>query len=89
MNGYLYPKDLDNTFEDGFFKTGDIAEIDSDGFVMVYDRRKDLIISGGENIYPYEIETVAKTFNGIIDAVCVYLKKMRLGVRFSALLCRK
>ena len=53
------------------FKTGDIAEIDSDGFVMVYDRRKDLIISGGENIYPYEIETVAKTFNGIIDAVCV------------------
>lgn len=71
MNGYLYPKDLDNTFEDGFFKTGDIAEIDSDGFVMVYDRRKDLIISGGENIYPYEIETVAKTFNGIIDAVCV------------------
>ena len=71
MNGYLYPKDLDNTFEEGFFKTGDIAEIDSDGFVMVYDRRKDLIISGGENIYPYEIETVAKTFNGIIDAVCV------------------
>lgn len=71
MNGYLYPKNLNNTFEDGFFKTGDIAEIDNDGFVMVYDRRKDLIISGGENIYPYEIETVAKTFDGIEDAVCV------------------
>ncbi|MGW9857616.1 o-succinylbenzoate---CoA ligase [Staphylococcus hominis] len=71
MNGYLYPKNLNNIFEDGFFKTGDIAEIDNDGFVMVYDRRKDLIISGGENIYPYEIETVAKTFDGIEDAVCV------------------
>ncbi len=38
---------------------------------MIYDRRKDLIISGGENIYPYQIETVAKQFPGIIDAVCV------------------
>lgn len=71
MNGYLYPKGLKDTFEDGYFKTGDIAQIDEDGFVMVYDRRKDLIISGGENIYPYEIETIAKKYQGIDDAVCV------------------
>jgi len=71
MNGYLYPKQLDDTFEDGYFKTGDIAEIDDEGYVMVYDRRKDLIISGGENIYPYEIETIAKKFESIEDAVCV------------------
>ena len=58
MNGYLYPRGLSDTFEDGYFKTGDIAEIDEEGFVMVYDRRKDLIISGGENIYPYEIESI-------------------------------
>ncbi len=38
---------------------------------MIYDRRKDLIISGGENIYPYQIETVAKRHPGISDAVCV------------------
>ena len=38
---------------------------------MIYDRRKDLIISGGENIYPYQIETIAKDFEGIEDAVCV------------------
>ena len=38
---------------------------------MVYDRRKDLIISGGENIYPYEIESIAKTHSDINDAVCV------------------
>ena len=71
MNGYLYPEHLTDTFEDGFFKTGDIAEIDNEGFVMVYDRRKDLIISGGENIYPYQIESVAKQFNDISDAVCI------------------
>ena len=40
MNGYLYPAGLSDTFEDGYFKTGDIAEIDEEGFVMVYDRRK-------------------------------------------------
>ncbi|KTW05360.1 o-succinylbenzoate--CoA ligase, partial [Staphylococcus warneri] len=71
MNGYLYPSNLTDTFEDGFFKTGDIAEIDDDGFVMIYDRRKDLIISGGENIYPYQIESVAKHFPEIEDAVCI------------------
>ena len=71
MNGYLYPAGLSDTFEDGYFKTGDIAEIDEEGFVMVYDRRKDLIISGGENIYPYEIETIAKTHKEINDAVCI------------------
>ena len=40
MNGYLYPKRVERYFEDGYFKTGDIAEIDEEGFVMVYDRRK-------------------------------------------------
>ncbi|WP_412521214.1 o-succinylbenzoate--CoA ligase [Staphylococcus simulans] len=70
MDGYLYPENLKDVFEAGYFKTGDIASIDMDGFVMIYDRRKDLIISGGENIYPYEIETVAKRFDGIKDAMC-------------------
>ncbi|HLR19939.1 MAG TPA: o-succinylbenzoate--CoA ligase [Staphylococcus sp.] len=71
MNGYLYPADRIDTFEDGYFNTGDIAEIDEAGYVMVYDRRKDLIISGGENIYPYQIETIAKNYVMIEDAVCV------------------
>lgn len=70
MEGYLYPENLTDVFEDGYFKTGDIASVDMDGFVMVYDRRKDLIVSGGENIYPYEIETVVKRFDGITDAMC-------------------
>ncbi|NWK85423.1 o-succinylbenzoate--CoA ligase [Staphylococcus sp. GSSP0090] len=71
MNGYLYPKEKMDTFEDGYFKTGDIAEIDDEGYVMIYDRRKDLIISGGENIYPFEIEAVAKQFPNIEDAMCI------------------
>ncbi|MDN6698105.1 MAG: o-succinylbenzoate--CoA ligase, partial [Staphylococcus equorum] len=71
MQGYLYPENKQDTFEAGYFNTGDIAEIDDEGYVMVYDRRKDLIISGGENIYPYQIESVAKNYFGIEDAMCV------------------
>lgn len=71
MDGYLFPKVKMDTFEDGYFKTGDIAEIDEEGYVMIYDRRKDLIISGGENIYPFEIESVAKQFPNIEDAMCI------------------
>ncbi|MCU5746819.1 o-succinylbenzoate--CoA ligase [Staphylococcus sp. SQ8-PEA] len=71
MDGYLYPSHLSDTFEDGYFKTGDIAEIDNKGYIMVYDRRKDLIISGGENIYPYQIESVARAYSNVIDAMCI------------------
>lgn len=71
MQGYLYPENKQDIFEAGYFNTGDIAEIDDEGYVMVYDRRKDLIISGGENIYPYQIESVAKNYLGIEDAMCV------------------
>lgn len=79
MNGYLYPSNLTDVFEDGYFNTGDIAEIDEQGYVMVYDRRKDLIISGGENIYPYEIESIAKYYGGIKDAMCIGIEDSTWG----------
>ena len=48
MNGYLYPAGLSDTLRMDTLKTGDIAEMMRERFVMVYDRRKDLIISGGK-----------------------------------------
>lgn len=64
---------------DGWFYTGDIGYIDSEGFLFVLDRRTDLIISGGENIYPAEIEGVLTAINGIIDAGVVGEKNEEWG----------
>lgn len=82
MEGYLYPSEVNaHAFDnEGFFNTGDIASI-HDGFVTIYDRRKDLIISGGENIYPFEIETLAKTYDGVNDAMCVGISDEVWGER--------
>jgi fatty-acyl-CoA synthase len=59
MKGYWNrPEDTAATFKDGWLCTGDIARMDKDGFFYIMDRKKDMIISGGENIYPAEIEDI-------------------------------
>ncbi len=55
-------------FEDGWFKTGDLARIDAEGFIHIVDRKKDMIISGGMNIYPAEIEAALEHHPRIADA---------------------
>jgi O-succinylbenzoic acid--CoA ligase len=53
---------------DGWFRTGDAGRLDGDGYLYVVDRRDDLIISGGENVYPAEIEQVLKEHSSVLDA---------------------
>ncbi len=57
--------------EDGWFYTGDLGYMDEEGFLYVLDRRTDLIISGGENIYPSEIESVIQSHPAILEACVV------------------
>jgi long-chain acyl-CoA synthetase len=52
---------------DGYFATGDVGRLDEDGFLYVLDRKKDMIISGGVNIYPAEIENVLRRHPGVFD----------------------
>lgn len=52
------PKETENSFQNGWFLTGDLVKKDKDGFVYIAGRKKEMIISGGENIYPLEIEQV-------------------------------
>ncbi|MEK3887680.1 o-succinylbenzoate--CoA ligase [Bacillus sp. FSL K6-3431] len=67
--GYLNRKETnDQSFHEGWFRTGDIGYLDQEGFLYVLDRRSDLIISGGENIYPAEIEAVLMDRNEIKEA---------------------
>jgi long-chain acyl-CoA synthetase len=59
MHGYWNnPKESSLAFSDGFFRTGDIGYQDVDGYVYILDRKKDMIVSGGENVYSGEVEAV-------------------------------
>jgi long-chain acyl-CoA synthetase len=58
---------------DGWLRTGDVVVVDDDGFVTVVDRIKELVISGGFNVYPSEVEDVLKAVDGISDAAVVGL----------------
>ncbi len=63
----------------GWFATGDIARCDADGFFWIVDRRKDMFISGGENVYPAEIESLLVTYPGIAHCAVVGVPHARWG----------
>jgi fatty-acyl-CoA synthase len=65
--------------EDGWFCTGDIAVCDADGFYSIVDRKKDMFISGGENVYPAEIEAVLASFPGLTEAAVIGVPDERWG----------
>lgn len=67
--GYLgRKKETENAIKDGWLYTGDLGYLDEDGFLYVLDRRSDLIISGGENVYPAEIESVLLSHPDVAEA---------------------
>ncbi|MBC1987047.1 o-succinylbenzoate--CoA ligase [Listeria sp. FSL L7-0478] len=70
--GYLHNETATKAaFADGWFKTGDIGYLDEEGFLFVLERRSDLIISGGENVYPTEIEHVIATYEAVKEVAVV------------------
>lgn len=62
------PEATREAFTEDWFRTGDIGYLDQDGFLFVLDRRKDLIISGGENVYPAEVESVLRDDPNVVRA---------------------
>ena len=72
MRGYLNrPEETAKTLVDGWLHTGDVGRLDEDGYLVLVDRAKDMIIRGGENIYPKEIETVVYQLPEIAEAAVV------------------
>ena len=80
MRGYLgRPEATRETVVDGWLCTGDVGVLDEDGYLSLVDRIKDMIIRGGENIYPKEIETVLHGVDGVAQAAVVGRPDPRLG----------
>jgi long-chain acyl-CoA synthetase len=72
MRGYLNrPEDTAKVIVDGWLHTGDVGIFDEDGYLRIVDRIKDMIIRGGENIYPKEIETALYGHGGVLEAAVV------------------
>ncbi|MEH7525627.1 AMP-binding protein, partial [Bacillus sp. JJ1503] len=79
-SGYLNKEDeTEKKIVNGWLSTGDIGTLDQEGFLYVLDRRSDLIISGGENIYPAEIESVLVSHPSISDAGVIGVKDEEWG----------
>ncbi len=73
------PEETAAAFSAGWFRTGDLGYVDPDGFYHVIDRKKDVIIRGGENVYCAEVEHVLHEHPGIIDAAVIGLPHPALG----------
>ncbi|HVW28141.1 MAG TPA: AMP-binding protein [Polyangiaceae bacterium] len=73
---------------DGFFSTGDVGRLDDEGFLYVLDRKKDMIIAGGVNIYPAEIESVVRKHPGVLDVAVFGAPHPELGEQVKAVVER-
>ena len=71
---------------DGWLFTGDMAQEDEDGFIFLVDRKKDVIISGGENLYPVQIEDFIRTNDNVHDVAVIGLPDKRLGEIAAAII---
>ena len=91
MKGYLNnPEDTGAAFWEGeWFRSGDIGALDKDGYLYIVDRIKDMIITGGENVYPREVEEVIYTRNEVEGCAVVGLPDKEWGERVTAFITPK
>ncbi len=83
------PQETRAAFQDGWFRTGDIAKVDEEGFYFIVDRQKDMFISGGENVYPAEIEAVLAGMSGVAEVAVVGVADTRWGEVGHAAIVRR
>jgi len=87
MLGYWNNPDAtaDTVTGDGWLKTGDAGYVDRDGYVYLHDRKKDMIVSGGENVYPIEVENVLMTHAGVDDVAIIGVPDEKWGEAVKAI----
>ncbi|MEU8620521.1 long-chain fatty acid--CoA ligase [Streptomyces sp. NPDC048623] len=85
MKGYWgHPEATAETVQDGWLHTGDLARVDDEGYYYIVDRKKDLVIRGGYNVYPREIEEVLYEHPAVSEAAVIGLPDERLGEEVAA-----
>lgn len=90
MKGYYKrPAETAEAFAGGWFHTGDIGVIDADGYVSIVDRKKDMVLRGGMNVYPREIEEVLMTHPAVSLAAVIGVPDERLGEEVKAFVVLK
>ena len=77
------------TIREGWLYTGDLATIDKDGFVYIQDRKKDMIISGGENVYPAEVENAISAHPDVADVAVIGMPSAKWGESAAAIVVAK
>ncbi len=83
------PEATEESAEDGWFKTGDVATVNEEGFVSIVGRIKDMIISGGENVYPAELEKVLAGIAGVAEVAVIGATSSRWGESPVAVVVRE
>jgi long-chain acyl-CoA synthetase len=90
MKGYWQrPEDTASAISDGWFRTGDLARQDEDGYFFIVDRKKEMIIRGGYNVYPREIEEALYEHPAVAEVACVGIKHPDLGEEVGAAVALK
>jgi acyl-CoA synthetase (AMP-forming)/AMP-acid ligase II len=90
MKGYWKLPDVTRSaIHDGWFHTGDVGYLDSDGYLYIHDRVKDMIISGGENVYPAEVENVLYGHPQVADVAVIGVPDQKWGETVKAMVVPK
>ena len=90
MKGYYKkPEETENTIKDGYVYTGDLAYVDEEGYHFIVDRKKDIIIRGGFNIYPREIEEVLYKHPAVVEASVIGRPDPVFGEKTVAYVAKK
>jgi long-chain acyl-CoA synthetase len=90
MKGYWnMPNETSETIRDGWLHTGDLGRMDEDGFIYIVDRKKDMIISGGENIYSQEVEDILYAHPAVLYAAVIGVPDNKWGETVKAVLVLK
>lgn len=89
MKGYFQdPESTKEVFEKGWYKTGDVARLDEDGYLFMVDRTKDMIVTGGENVYSKEVEDVIVARPGVAAAAVIEIPHKEWGKTVASFVLR-